>query len=614
MICNSPSQVYHLALPFCPSSSWLRKCYATELSQEVKVKGLSAEWGDHFRTVTLDYPRSLACWKDTIAVGLDLGDIVTLDGITGIQVAILSRHTAMVNSLAFLPDGTSLVSGSDDKTIKLWDVQTGGIVKTFCGHTKGVLSISISADCTTIASGSEDKRIRLWNIQTEECYCIIKQQVEVNHVRFSPTDPQYLVSASADKIWHWDINGHQTKPAHKGLDVSFSLDGTQLVVCRMKDIVVQSSSSGEIMAKFHVSGDVVDCCCFSPDGKHVAIVVDGIINVLEATSPHPHPIKTFDTHSNDITSLVFSSPSCLISLSDDGLIKFWPTGALQTAAVVADPEPVPLTSAEILSITLQAKDGVAISSDSEGVVKTWDISTGLCKATFQTPAKDHDLGDARLIDNQLIFVWYVKGIIWSWNVKKGMPLLTTINVILNGDNGDDNSDDDRDDCDSDDGRDDWNSDDDDYSSDGDPIDDVKISEDGSKVFCLTFNNIQAWFIQTGEVVAKVELKHDSCRSLTVDCSSVWVHSSLSEPQGWDFGIPGSPPVQLSNSSLVHSNGAMVWDSDESRIKDVVTGRVAFQMEGRFTDPVKSQWDGQYLVVGYGSGEVLILEFNHGLLQ
>jgi hypothetical protein len=62
-----------------------------------------------------------------------------------------------------------------------------------------------------------------------------------------------------------------------------------------------------------------------------------------------------------------------------------------------------------VSVSLQANAGIAISSDINGVVKTWDISTGLCKATFQTPAArsvySHG-GDARLIDGKLIYVWY----------------------------------------------------------------------------------------------------------------------------------------------------------------------------------------------------------------
>ena len=213
-ICDSPSQVYHLALPFCPSSSWLRDSYATELLQEVKVvKGLQPEWGTCSRTVELDhYPQVLTCWKDTIVVGSESGDIITLDRVTGSQTATLSGHTDYVRSLAFSPDGTSLASGSDDKTIKLWDVQTGGVSKTFHGHTGWVHSISISADATMIASGSNDKTIRLWVICTEECHSVIEQQDWVFDVRFSPNDPQHLMSVSGGKVWQWNVNNHQINP------------------------------------------------------------------------------------------------------------------------------------------------------------------------------------------------------------------------------------------------------------------------------------------------------------------------------------------------------------------------------------------------------------------
>ena len=322
--------MYHIALPSCPSSSWLRKYYAVELSQEVQVaKELPTEWGLCSRTVTLGHwSFSLTCWKDTIAVGLDSGKIVTMDRITGVQTSILSGHIAQVGSLVFSPDGISLVSGSNDKTIKLWDIQTGGVVRTFQYHSDWVRSISISADFTMIASGSNDNTICLWIIQTGEHHCVIQQQDWVDHVIFSPTDPQHLMSVSGGKVQQWDINGHQINPTYDGSNISFSPDGTQFVLCQGKTIVIQNTSSGVIVAKFHVTKSRTSHCCLSPDGRLIAAAVDGIAYVWDTTCSAPHPIKTFVGHADDITSLEFSSPFSLISSSKDGTVKFWQIGTL----------------------------------------------------------------------------------------------------------------------------------------------------------------------------------------------------------------------------------------------------------------------------------------------
>ena len=59
----------------------------------------------------------------------------------------------------------------------------------------------------------------------------------------------------------------------------------------------------------------------------------------------------------------------------------------------------------------------------------------------------------------------------------------------------------------------------------------------------------------------------------------------------------------------HLNDTKPWDGALSGIKDAVSGKVIFWLGGRFADPTDLQWDGQYLVAGYGSGEVLILDFN-----
>ena len=537
------------------------------------VKGLPTEWGLCSRTVALDDQLSaLACWKETIAVGLNFGAIVTLDGTTGIQIAILSGHTGYVRSLAFSSGGALLVSGSDDETIKLWDVQTGGVVKTFQAHTEWVWSTSISADCTMIASGS-DNEIFLWDIQAEECCCVIKQRNWVHHVRFSPTDPDCLMSVSGNKVRQWDRNGHQIAPTYYGSNVAFSPDGTQFVLCQGENIVVQQTDSGEIVAKFRMANSKADHCCFSPDGRLIAVALYSTVYVWDTTSSAPHPIETFVGPTDHITSLEFFSPSSLISSSGDQAVKFWKIGTLAKHLVATDTGSTLDTPAGIKFMTLQASDGIVISQDSDGVVRMWDLSTGQCKASSKTPAKDPYWSDAQLVNGRLTAVWCKDGKFHIWGVGDVKPQI--IDADLSG------------------------------------VRDIRISGDGSKVFCLRYESVQAWSILTGEVVSKVELESSSPqRTLSVDGSRVWVHSPVSEAQGWDFGIPGSPPVPLPNSDLPNPSSTKLWDRYNSRLKDAATGKVFFQLPRRFAAPSHSQWDGQYLVAGYKSGEVLILDFSH----
>jgi len=102
------------------------------------------------------------------------------------------------------------------------------------------------------------------------------------------------------------------------------------------------------------------------------------------------------------------------------------------------------------------------------------------------------------------------------------------------------------------------------------------------------------------------------QSLTVDGSRVWIHYPQSEYQGWDFETQGSPPVQLSNMppEKLHLTGSILWDTSQSKIKDVVSGKTIFHLSGRFETPTVVQCDGCYLAAGYNSGEVLILDFSH----
>jgi len=583
---DSPSKIYNEATPFSPSSSWLHEWYSPEVLHVVKVaKGLQAGWGTCFRTVLFHGPpKVLAHWKNLIAAGLWCGNIIVLDATTGVCTSTLSGHTDSVSSLAFSSDGTSLVSGSHDKTVKLWDIQTGGVIRTIHDHATLVFSVSISPDCTTVASGSVDNKICLWNVQTGECCCVIQHDHMIFSVSFSPANSQLLISASSENTVHqWNINGDKIGPTCEGRYISFSSDGTHFVSWGNGAAIIWNSDSGIAVAKLQIPGHFFKKFCFSPNDRLMACASNHIIYIWDITSSDPHLIKTLVGHTDTITSIVFSST--LISSSDDNSIKFWQIDAPSTNLVAASSESKPPPSSSIMSISIQAKDHIAISSDKAGVVRTWDISTGLCKSSIKTSAGPQSHRDIQLIDGKLLIVWCTRRKIHIWDTKKEK-----------------------------------------HSQKVDAISDfsttcLRISKDGSRVFFLDKDHIQALSTQTGEVVGKVRLEGEvrlegrpSYNPLTVDGLRVWVCFEDIPTQGWDFGTPGSIPITLSNEPLpcprldfIHST-TVGRTTNPSRVKDMVTGKEILQLPWKYQEYTKVQCDGYYLVAGYKSGEVLILDF------
>jgi WD40 repeat protein len=74
-------------------------------------------------------------------------------------------HEDSVNSVAFSPDGKLIVSGSDDNTVRLWDIKGNRVAQPFQGHEDSVNSVAFSPDGKLIVSGSGDKTVRLWDIK-----------------------------------------------------------------------------------------------------------------------------------------------------------------------------------------------------------------------------------------------------------------------------------------------------------------------------------------------------------------------------------------------------------------------------------------------------------------
>ena len=472
--------------------------------------------------------------------------------------------------------------------------------------------MSISADKTIIASGSSDKTIRLWNVKTGDCHIIGQHKTWINTVTFYPTDSQLLMSSSNDSIvQQWGVDGQQIGPPISGcFHVAFSPDGTQFVSHEGEVVTIRNTGSRAAVVEFNMGG-YVGCCCFSPDGRFIAASAHSIIYLLNIAGPDPCLVQTLIGHTDYITSLVFPSSLTLISASADKSIKFWQIGASSADLAAPGTGPTPLTSVPISSVSLQVKDCLAFSIDSEGVVKTWNILTGHCKESYNTPAKyircgdiqfiddsGHckescktqtkgiGYGDMQLIDGRLVVVWceLSRQGIHVWDAERGR--FQTVNLPYLFTNG------------------------------------LRIIGDGSRVVWVGQDSIQAWYIQTGESAGEERLgeSYEYCfNPLQMDGSKVWVQSKESSAQGWDFGVTGLTPIQLfetpSDRPLLDLVDVRRWSKTiPVKIKDSITGRDVFQLYGKYADPSAIQWDGQYLIAGYQSGEVLILDLAMYLLS
>jgi WD40 repeat protein len=298
-------------------------------------------------------------------------------------------HTDWALPVAFSPiasttfsqesKGSLLASGSSDKTVRLWDWQTGECVAKFSGHQDFIYGIAFSKDGQILASGSTDSSIRLWNVTRNQCFQVLQGHLDwVYAVAFHP-DGKILASGSADcTLKLWDISSGQCLKTWIGhtdkiFGIAFSPDGKILVSASVDhSIKLWDICTGNCIKTFHGHDNRVYAAVFSPDRQTLASCsTDRTVKLWDISEGKC--LQTFTGHTNWVFSVAFSPDGqTLASASHDRTVRLWDvkTGKCHHICVGH--------TRLVSSVAFDPHGQIIASGSQDQTVRVWDVKTGEC--------------------------------------------------------------------------------------------------------------------------------------------------------------------------------------------------------------------------------------------
>lgn len=287
--------------------------------------------------------------------------------------AIQLEPTVSFICYAFSWDRRFALSGGKDRTVRLWEVQTGRCLRLFHGHSDEVWSLAWSRNQLYALSAGNDRTIRLWDTTTGRCLRVFKgHSGQITSVSFS-TDQRHILSGSNDHTARqWNIEDGTctriTEHSELGVCQAWSVRGNQALAVRNRDVSLWNLSGGNCLQVFEGHKDTVWCVAWGGNFQQaLSGSADKTLRLWDVKTGRC--LRVFEGHTGTVYSVAWSADQRhALTGSSDKTIRMWDVETGECIHVLHG-------HTNTVGSVLWSKDrDYAISGDSGGGVHIWDLS------------------------------------------------------------------------------------------------------------------------------------------------------------------------------------------------------------------------------------------------